>query len=419
METESILLTDRNVLICLDEHFENTDDHLEYIKSHFCGKVIKNIDQIPANTLILFLTGNIEKLLPINAKQIFVVREISYNFVNPHPQYTVISVGQVPININNVGVYFRNCFDPTLDYFNLISTEHQFQQLTESNKGSKAFRTGIYITKVHGEENMRTFNLLRCSSNFTGPTDNTRCTDDYVIGKANEFAKMYFDQSAEMNHVLAQIYNNHYVDTGYDEDMPNTHTRKEKKAVIKAHSDKTKDMPRNALMAFCTFYKDFSSLQQNVRRSRTDPYDFCYNDVSVLTRLRFKLKHPDKYPNLIPDFDITLYPNSMFIMSLSSNRLYTHEIVASPLPIDKLPTRLGYVIRCSKTPAIYVNNATHIKVHDSVTNSHVLAKLNIPTPDDMVKIKELYWRENTTDEMVEYGTILFSMNEGDYTKPII
>jgi len=59
-----------------------------------------------------------------------------------------------------------------------------------------------------------------------------------------------------------------------------------------------------------------------------------------------------------------LYPNSVFIMSLEMNRLYTHEISPSHLPMDLIPLRLGYVIRCSKTKAIYKDNKTYIINND-------------------------------------------------------
>ena len=47
---------------------------------------------------------------------------------------------------------------------------------------------------------------------------------------------------------------------------------KEKKAKIKAHSDKTKDMPRNCLIAFCTFYNfDNVKIKQNNYDETNDP----------------------------------------------------------------------------------------------------------------------------------------------------
>jgi hypothetical protein len=51
-------------------------------------------------------------------------------------------------------------------------------------------------------------------------------------------------------------------------------------------------------------------------------------------------------------------------MSLEMNRLYTHEISPSHLPMDLIPLRLGYVIRCSKTKAIYKDNKTYIFNND-------------------------------------------------------
>ena len=63
---------------------------------------------------------------------------------------------------------------------------------------------------------------------------------------------MYFFESVvKFNHVLAQIYENKIIEKD--------NKKLERKAKIKEHSDKTKDMHRNALIAFCTFYKDCSN----------------------------------------------------------------------------------------------------------------------------------------------------------------
>ncbi len=51
----------------------------------------------------------------------------------------IVTLGEVPIVISNAGVYFRELFTGG-DYFNRIKSEHAFQELTESNKPSKAFR---------------------------------------------------------------------------------------------------------------------------------------------------------------------------------------------------------------------------------------------------------------------------------------
>ena len=169
--------------------------------------------------------------------------KINTNIIN----IKLIELGQVPININNVGIYFQQFFTLDKDYFSNIIGEHNFQTLTESNKPTNAFRNGIYLTSVTEDEfNPDTlhFRLLRCSSNLSGPTDNFRETDNEIVGSLNEISKYFFDQPFNLNHVLAQVYNNFQSDEG-----------KNCKAKIKAHSDKTKDMQQNGIMAFCTFYK--------------------------------------------------------------------------------------------------------------------------------------------------------------------
>ena len=136
--------------------------------------------------------------------------------------------------------------------------------------------------------------------------------------------------------------------------------------------------------------------------------------TSVLTRLRFKLKTSVTEKHGLPEqFSITLYDNSMFVIPLSTNRLYTHEIAPPSLPSEKIPTRLGYVIRCSKTEATHKNGETFVKVGDQ------MMPLVPPTEADRVELKELYLQENLTDKTPEYGTVLYSMNTGDYLEPAI
>lgn len=309
-----------------------------------------------------------------------------------------------PINIHNVGVFFPKFFGKNIDYFQSIITEHDFQSLTESNKSSTAFRKGIYLTPVQQTNNGIAFNLLRCSSNLDGPTDNFRHTDNLIIDQVQSIASKFFTKPVNFNHVLAQTYLN------------STDGVKQKKAKIKQHSDKTKDMPRNALMAFCSFYEGFNNDFKHINGvTPSDPFDFCYKGTSILTRLRFKLKDDaiSKYPVLKRKFDITLYPNSLFIMSLMTNRLYTHEIVPSSLPVDKIPTRLGYVIRCSTTRALFKNGTTYILENDSEI------PLEPPTEDGINKLKNLYYLENNTTEQINYNGFYFSLNHGDYTQPIV
>jgi hypothetical protein len=174
------------------------------------------------------------------------------------------------------------------------------------------------------------------------------------------------------------------------------------KARISAHSDKTKDMPSNAIIAFCTFY-DFD-------RVPADHFDYCYKDTSVLTKIYFKLKSDTSRG--IKDFTITLYPGSVFIIPMSTNRLYTHEIRPSVLPTDYLPTRMGYVVRCSKTRAIFRDGQTYID------EGSELVKMRAIT-DDVKELRALYLEENKASTTVDYGNIHCSMNDGDYMRPIV
>lgn len=406
---ENKLILDKHILICSGDKFLNLDmlylKEFEYIKNNFCGNVLLNLDNLNEynnqSNIIIYICGNIEQILEqmqlFSNKKVNVIKELSYNFGDSE-NYKIINIGQVPINIHNVGLYFKKFFNSNQDYFDLISNEHQFQTLTDSNKASNAFRTGIYLSKVEEDiDDEIKFNLLRCSSNLSGPTDNLRSTDNNIITQVNDIAEDYFEEKTELNHVLAQIYENK-LEAGT-----------EKKAKIKEHSDKTKDMPENGLMAFCTFYKK----NNDKFISKDDMHDYCYNNTTVLTKIRFKLKKTVIDNNLTDKFDIILYPNSVFIMSLSTNRLYTHEIVPSQLSVNMLPIRLGYVIRCSKTNAIFKNNQTHI------VDKNNYIKLEEATENDIKILKNLYYKENMTDEIIKYENINFSLNKGDYCKPNI
>lgn len=206
-----------------------------------------------------------------------------------------------------------------------------------------------------------------------------------------------FHHHSKLNHVLAQNYNNN----------------EKGKAKIKCHSDKTKDMPKNGIMAFCTFYDN--KLHSGVKPSSENLYDLCYKNKSVLTCLKFRIKRAQNQPHLPNEINITLYPNSLFLMPLSTNRIYTHEIRPSLLPFEYLPTRLGYVIRCSDTVAMWDNDDSKVYVK---SKSGTYTPLVPASEEDLDNLRKLYYHENTTDSVVEYGNIFFSMNAGDYMKPI-
>ena len=402
--TENTLLTKKHILICFNEsQINNYQNEFTNIKNNFCGLVyFDNQSEYPLDSII-YLCGDIKQFHNIDNKHINVIKELSFDHFD---KYTLIDIGVVPLNIHNVGVFFPRFFD-SKNYFDLINGQHKFQSLTESNKDGFALRKGIYLTHVE-ENGGYEFHLLRCSSNLRGPTDNLRETDIEIFDSVNKCCEQFFEQKVELNHTLAQIYENHIVQNG--------NRKSERKAKIKAHSDKTKDMPRNALMAFCTFYKDYYdnkfNEQKHIKQSYDNSFDCVYRGQTVLTKMTFKLKPMVTDPNLVKQFDILLYPNSLFCMSLSTNRLYTHEIVPNVLPIDKIPIRMGYVIRCSNTKAVHKDKTFIIK------NSN-LVELTPIDKTKMEELKKIYFDENTTDKLITYGDTFFSLNDGDYMKPII
>jgi len=381
----------------------------ESLIKDFCGTTII-IDDLTLQNLpsfsnkIVYLCGDISiaTSLVLGASQrVSIIREISHGYSDSVPPWPIVDLGQVPILIHGVGVYYRRLFDSNRDYFNLISEDHAFQSLTESTKPGKSHRTGIYLTPVEKDKEGLHFRLLRCSTNLAGPTENFGVNDGHIVDTLNLEADCIFEKHASMNHVLAQVYRN----------TPATSIKKQAKARIGSHADKTKDMPSNGVMAFCTFYDKLERLQP----MPNDAFDYGYKKSSGLTTLRFRLKNSEiKDPACVlpNEFSITLYPNSVFFMPLSTNRFYTHEIRPSALDPDKLPTRLGYVVRCSKTEAVHSGGHTYLKKQGKLT------KLEQPTEQGMSELRTLYSEENKTEGFIDYGdNFLFSMNEGDYKAP--
>ena len=384
--SEATLVDARNVLVAPSEKRVGFD---------FFGEVL---DDLPADLAgkTLYLTGEVAKYQErIEATaRVFAVDELASNYGSLQS----VRLGRLPVRVGNAGVYYRRFFEDA-GFFRRITAEHTFQTLTESVKPSKAHRTGIYLTPVsqHGEE-LR-FHLLRCSTNLSGPTENFCATDWRIVDALNEEANAIFEHHAPLNHVLAQLYPS----------TPATDDRKQTKARISAHADKTKDMPFNGVMAFCTFYDELGALTP----LSGDGFDYGYKGRSALTRLHFRLKEPARHrTELPPEFSLTLYPGSVFFMPLSTNRLYTHEIQASMLNAEMLPTRLGYVVRCSKTEAVHTGGRTFIEIGAQ------RVPLEPPTQDGMDALRELYATENRSDAFIDYGDrFRFSMNEGDYKAP--
>uniref|UniRef100_A0A6C0JVV6 Uncharacterized protein n=1 Tax=viral metagenome TaxID=1070528 RepID=A0A6C0JVV6_9ZZZZ len=373
---ENILIRGNHVLVLLDD--ENQNDQIEYLKTNFWGDV-RN-DNLSSYKYI-YLAGDVSKYNKNDTDAtVFVILELSNNYTDT--PFTVVTLGEVPLNMHGIGVYFRKffCID---SIFNQVKQSHTFQNLTESNKTGNALRKGIYLTEVTPDHQ---FHLLRCSTNLTGPTENFRPVDTLIVDKVNSIVDMFFESQVTLNHVLAQIYENGPV----------------KKAAIKSHSDKTKDMPRNGIMAFCTFY-------DGVGKGISDGFDLSYKGTSVLTRLHWKNKTTGE------TFDVPLYPNSLYMVPLSTNRLWIHEIRASILPPEYLPTRLGYVIRCSNTKAVWRDGQTFI----GQTNEIPSVPLVPMTEEIIQQVRNLYYLENTTTDIITYPFINSSMNSGDYKCPIV
>ncbi|MFC5664235.1 hypothetical protein ACFP3U_14730 [Kitasatospora misakiensis] len=336
------------------------------------------------------------------AERVFVVRELSHgHHENVDGSWTLVDCGRVPVRVHGVGVYYRRFFGLDADHFGRIRSEHAFQSLTESTKPGTAHRSGIYLTPVTRDGDDLHFRLLRCSTNLSGPTEGFRPTDTRIVEALNREAATVFRDQAPLNHVLAQIYHN----------TPATTGRKQSKARISAHADKTKDMPVNGIMAFCTFYDGLDKLQPLA----DDAFDYGLKGASGLTRLHFRLKESAGERDgaaLPPQFTVTLHPGSVFFMPLSTNRLYTHEIRPSALDAELLPTRLGYVVRCSSTEAVHRNGRTFLKAAGE------LVELGPPTAAGMDELRGLYAEENRSSSFIDYGDeFLFSMNTGDYLAP--
>ncbi len=297
------------------------------------------------------------------------------------------------MNIYGIGTLFPEYFNDGTDYFSAFNASHTTQFLSESDKGDVAYRKGIYLTEVTRDGH---FKLLRCSSNLRGPTDNFSDIDRAIVSKANSTAKDLFRDPAKLNHVLAQVYHNYRIDG------------RERRAKIAKHSDKTKDMATNGIMVFCTFYDKKDLSKKIYKKDPDDEHNLLYKNTTALTILRFVSKDEKE---IRQTFDVLLYPNSAFFMDLETNRLFTHEIVPPNLDSTCIPTRLGYVIRCSQQEARF-DRETLIKRPDGKWEP-----LQPPTPEGIARLKELYRMENATTEKPEYGYVNFSLNDGDYLKP--
>jgi hypothetical protein len=389
---ENKLLFEKNLLV-YDTLNASNDSEFVFLRVNFCGRVVDYKSVVKESEIIIYIAGDISEIYnsiqdKCSGCRLYAVHPFSHNMV---AVVEAVNYGFVPINIYDLGIYFMNIFP---NFFERICDQHKFSDLTESNKPSNAFRKGVYLSHVDQESDKYKFNLLRCSTNFQFPTENFREADHEIVNTLNDICKYFFEKPFDFNHVLAQIYENKMVEN------------REKKARILAHSDKTKDMPLAALMAFCTFYRDLD--KKGVNKSG---FDYLYKGNSVLTRLIFHRK--SDVSDLIEKFDLLLYPSSAFVIPLSTNRMYMHEIVPSTHNMQYLPTRMGYVVRCSKTLCIHKDGKNYI-----VNDQGTLVEMSDMTQQDFQELKRLYYHENTSAQVVDYPFFNSSMNHGDYLPPI-
>ena len=216
-KTESeAFLNASNAILFVPSH-EISNQQVEGLIKNFCGIIIRKFEDLPDISMkTVYLCGDISLVVnslnsPFHTTTIHninIIEEISTNYDDMN--WKIVKLGQVPILIHGVGVYYRNLFnDQQSNYFQQINTEHTFQTLTESNKPSLALRTGIYITPVKKSiDGDLHFNLLRCSSNLSGPTCNFSPTDNFIVQTLNNQVMNVFDNPARLNHILAQIYHN-------------------------------------------------------------------------------------------------------------------------------------------------------------------------------------------------------------------
>jgi hypothetical protein len=349
----------------------------EPMPAAFAGTTVTDLGTRPdLSGKAVYLCGDLSKASALDlsaARRVRVIRALSQG--QESARWPCVDVGEVPYSVHRLGVYYRRFFDPAGKHFERICDEHAFQSRTESTKAERAHRSGIYLTPVRSEGDALHFRLLRCLTNLSGPTENFRATDRHIVDALEHEARSLFDDAASLNHVLAQVCHNTPADLEH----------RQTKARISPHADTTKDVPGNGIMAFCTFYDRLEGLHPMA----DGPFDLGRRRASELTRLRFRRKEGVRNDGALPSqFTLTLYPGSVFFMPLSTTRLYVHEIVPSALEAERLPTRLGYVVRCSNAEAVHKNGTTF------VNSQGELVPLVAPTPEGTAELRKLYAEEN-------------------------
>ncbi len=145
MSKENKIIKSKNALCLLFKEGAVLPKELQYIKENFCGKVVEHPEEIgnDSSEKKIYVCGDLDQLKLVKGP-LFVLKEFSTNYENfSKTDIHFVELGEIPVLIENVGVYFRSLFKAG-DFFNKIKEEHEFQDLTESNKPGKALRKGIY-----------------------------------------------------------------------------------------------------------------------------------------------------------------------------------------------------------------------------------------------------------------------------------
>ncbi len=306
-------------------------------------------------------------------------------------------------------VFYPCAFPEPEKLFSSVRKAHAFHALTESNKPlNTSLRTGVYLTPVIFDGCDRPcYKLLRCSTNLSGPTEDFCDVDHEIAETVNGLVQENFPGAATVDHVLAQIYGN-FVD---DAEAGGRH--KQRKAKISAHSDKTKDMPGNGVLVFVTLYEN--AARGGSSSGSESPY------TRMVWRRKTTSPSGEAEAEAKAKVEVELTPGSVLIVNLGTNREWTHETKPSALPVDVIPVRMGYVLRCSKTWArFYWETGTTVLISTPEDTETAGIPLRPPTAEDMEHLRALYVRENAACDRVEYPhPIPFSMNRGDYMAPTL
>jgi hypothetical protein len=343
-----------NVVIGPVEHQTKTNavSFMDFA-AQFFGTWVRNINDTPTNpdvyAGVIYVAGDVTLIRKYTKDmRIVIIQDFSTRF---KASDVCVNSWELPRWVHDIGVYIPRAY--VAGFYQQITVDHQFRT---SNKPGISHRSGIYLSRVKETETSIVYNIMRCSTTFKAPTDAFTDTDECIVQEANRHLNHCIHQCSDFNHVLAQLYTNTIVDG------------RQIKAKLPAHSDKTEDMPVHAAIGFATFY-DLSN--------RKDEYDYNNNE---LARMQFLSK---TCKTRMKTIEVLLEPNSLLIIPLHTNQLYTHEIVPPVSTIDKVLTRIEYVMRSSNVEANFNKNTNKTsitranrKIPQSTGYGHVLFNLN-------------------------------------------